>query len=168
MAFRLTRGERFAHVESAMAARADELDRVRERALELVQVDSDAYDAVSAAFRLPKGSEDEKAERGAAIQRAMLGALEVPLETMRVAIAGLRLAAEGAPESNPNTASDCASGAHALAAGLEGAAANVRINAKSLRDRSLAEARLAECSRLRDQALQLVRTLETALEPHLA
>jgi formiminotetrahydrofolate cyclodeaminase len=168
MAFRLTSGERFAEVESEMAARAAELDAVRARALELVQLDSDAYDSVGAAFRLPKGSEEQKAERSAAIQAAMLGALEVPLETMRIALAGLRLVAEGAPESNPNVASDCASGAQALAAGLEGAAANVRINAKSLRDRSLAAARLAECARLREQARQLLQEVEAAVEQHLA
>ena len=51
--------------------------------LDLVDKDSDAYDAVVAAYRLPKASDDEKAARRTEIQVAMKKAAETPLDTMR-------------------------------------------------------------------------------------
>ena len=131
MAFRFTSGEKFAEVEADMTRRAQALDEARSRALELVDLDAKAYDGVTAAYGLPKANEAEKTDRKAAIQAAMKHALEVPFETMQVAIGALRLAAEGAGAINKNLASDCAVGASCLAAAVEGAFLNVRINAGS-------------------------------------
>src|SRR5262245_16985547 len=54
MGYRFTSGEKFAAVEGAMAERAQKLDSVRQRALELVDADAGSYDAVTAAYGLPK------------------------------------------------------------------------------------------------------------------
>lgn len=158
MACRFTSGEKHAAVERAMAERALELDRLRGRALPLVDEDSAAYDAVSAAYKLPKATDEEKRARGAAVQAAVRGALEVPFATLEAARAALRVAAAAAGEVNPNLASDCATGAWCLRGAAEGAMLNVRINAASLADKALAAERLAAA----EEALREARGLAEA------
>jgi formiminotetrahydrofolate cyclodeaminase len=155
MAFALTSGEKFAAVAPYMDGRSKELAALADQALALVDRDASAFDAVSAAFRLPKASDAEKSARTAAIQDATRGALEVPLETMETAARALRLAAAGAADVNPNVASDLGSGAWALAAASEGAYLNVRTNASGIKDRASIDfqVRAAEALRAESQAL---------------
>lgn len=148
MAFRFTSGGKFAAVEAEMAGRVDQLEALRRRALELVDRDSAAYDAVTAAYKLPKSTDSEKSLRAEAVQKGLRGALEVPLETMRAARDALAIAAAGAVDINPNLASDCATGSWCLWSAAEAAALNVRINAGSIVDASYTSARLAECERI--------------------
>jgi formiminotetrahydrofolate cyclodeaminase len=96
--------------------------------------DADAYDAVMAAYRLPKVSDADKVARKAAIGSAMKGATEAPLETLRLAIEGLEAAETVAALGNPSAASDVGVGVGLLAAAAEGAAANVRSNLDGLAD----------------------------------
>jgi len=162
MAFRFTSGEKFKVVEAAMAARVERLAQVRGRALELVDRDSAAYDAVTAAYGLPKGTDAEKSARVEAVQKGLKGALEVPLETMRAAREALGLASEGAADINPNLASDCATGSWCLWSGAEAAALNVRINAGSIRDEGYARVRLAECDRILSECQALAESVRSA------
>ena len=168
MAFRFTTGEKHAAVEEAMMRRAEDLDRLRERALGLVDRDSVAYDAVAVAFKLPKGTGAEKAARVQGVQEALRGALEVPLETMQTALLALRLCAEGAPGLNPNLASDCAAGALCLGCAAEAAMLNVRINAASIQDKEYARARLAAATGIQEEARALAELARSALDRHLA
>ncbi|HEV8113456.1 MAG TPA: cyclodeaminase/cyclohydrolase family protein [Planctomycetota bacterium] len=167
MAFRFTSGPKYAAVEGAMGERASALEEIRVRAIELVDADSSSYDAVTAAYGLPKTTDAEKVRRTAAVQRALIGALEVPLETMGKAVAALRIAAAGAPDINKNLASDCATGSWCLWSAAEGAALNVKINAASLADRGLAEMRLAECERILREASALAESARTSAARHL-
>lgn len=155
MAYRFTSGEKYAAVEADMLRRAELLERARGRALELVDLDSQAYDDVTAAYALPKATEAEKADRKAAIQAALKHALEVPFETMQVALDGLRLAAEGAGAINRNLASDLTVGAGALALAVEGAFQNVQINAGSIADGDWTHKKLAACETIRTEVREL-------------
>ena len=94
----------------------------------LVDDDTAAYDAVVAGFRLPKGSDEEKASRKAAIAAAMERATEVPLRTAEACLVVLRASQEAAVHGNANALSDARTGAALAWAGLVGAAENVRIN----------------------------------------
>lgn len=167
MAYRFTSGDRYKAVQETMERRASELDVLRAKALSFVQADTDAYDRVTAAFAAPKSNDLEKAARTAAIQAAMKGALEVPLETMRAAAAVLQLAAEGAAAINPNLASDCGSGVACCLAGLEAAQANVSINAASIKDAEYVAARRAEAATLRAAAVRAAEQARAALAAHL-
>ena len=95
----------------------------------LVDEDAAAYDAVVAAYRLPKASEAEKARRGDAVTAAMRRATEVPLQTAESCLRVLETAREAADHGNPNARSDARTGAALAWAGLLGALENVRINA---------------------------------------
>jgi formiminotetrahydrofolate cyclodeaminase len=98
----------------------------------LVDEDTRAYDAVVAAYRLPKATDEEKAARRSAIEAAMTRATDVPLETAEACQVALRAAQEAAANGNPNALSDARTGGALAFAGLAGAAENVRINAPSL------------------------------------
>jgi formiminotetrahydrofolate cyclodeaminase len=100
----------------------------------LVEDDSDAFEVVLAAYRLPKASEAEKQSRQRAIAEATLRATEVPMDTAEACLVVLRAAAEAAARGNPSALSDVMTGAALAHAGLLGAAENVRINAGSLGD----------------------------------
>jgi methenyltetrahydrofolate cyclohydrolase len=168
MAFQFTSGEKYARVQALMAARAKGLDTLRPKALELVDRDSAAYDGVTAAYALPKASEEEKGRRAEAVQAALRAALEVPFETMQLALAALRIAAAGAPEINQNLASDCAVGSTCLANAVESAFLNVRINASSIRDPEYVGLRLGDCEGMRLEARDLLAVVQKAVERHLA
>jgi formiminotetrahydrofolate cyclodeaminase len=118
-----------------------ELAAVRERLLPLADAlercadhDSEAFNAVMAAYRLPKSSDEEKAARKAAITSGMRAATEAPLDTLRLAVEALESAETVATMGNPSAASDAGVGAGLLLAAANGAAANVRINLEGLAD----------------------------------
>lgn len=100
----------------------------------LVDRDADAYDLVVHAFRLPKGSDEEKAIRSARIQQAMQEATDAPLEVMRACSAALEHGAVVAALGNRNASSDVQVGLELLVAGVRGAKLNVEINLGSLKD----------------------------------
>jgi formiminotetrahydrofolate cyclodeaminase len=84
-------------------------------------------------MRLPKGTEEEKAARKAARDKALLFAAEVPLKTAELATSLAALSDQAAPHINPNAASDLLVAVLFAQAALAGAAANVRINIDSLK-----------------------------------
>ena len=77
-----------------------------ERMCALIDEDTEAFNRVSAAFKLPKDTDEDKAVRKAAIAEATLGATMVPLDTLHRAHDGLELAKMLIGKSNTNCASD--------------------------------------------------------------
>ncbi len=105
-----------------------------ERLRALVQEDTRAFDAVIAAYRLPKGTDEEKAARASAVAAAMAHATAVPLATAEACLVALKAAVEAAAHGNPNALSDARTGGALAWAGLAGASENVRINAASQKE----------------------------------
>jgi formiminotetrahydrofolate cyclodeaminase len=163
MAFRFSTGEKYAAVAAAMHERVAALESVRARALELVDADSASYDAVSAAYKLPKASAEEQARRRAAVQAALRHALELPYETMERALDALRIALTGVEGANRNLASDLEAGALCLWSAVEAAHGNVAINASSLDEREWADTRLRAAHAMRVEARTLLEELRGAL-----
>ena len=100
----------------------------------LIDDDSAAYDLVVGAFRMPKGTDEEKAARTAGIQRALTAATEAPLNVMRRCAEALALASVVDALGNQNASIDVAVARGLLSAGLSGARENVEINLASLKD----------------------------------
>lgn len=105
----------------------------------LIDRDSEAYELVVSAFRMPKATDEEKARRTAAIQDALRAATDAPLEVMRHCADGLRAAPVVSALGNPNAASDVAVAIGMLRAGLRGAEENVAINLGSVKDAEYVE-----------------------------
>ena len=114
--------------------------------LALVDEDTAAFNRIMDAFKLPKGTDEEKAARSAAIQDATLYATEVPLRTMKAAFEVFPLVKAMAETGNPNSVSDAGVGALAARSAVLGAYLNVKINAAGLKDRQKADAILAEAA----------------------
>jgi formiminotetrahydrofolate cyclodeaminase len=116
----------------------------------LIDRDSEAYDTVVEAYRLPKVTDDEKAARSARIQDAMRQAIEPPLDVMRACHRAIEDAAVIARLGNRNAWSDVKVGLELLGAGLRGARANVEINLGSVKDREYVGGVESEVARLVD------------------
>jgi len=125
---------------------AERGELIVEQMLHLVDEDTNSFNRIMDAFGLPKGSDEEKAARAAAIQDATLYATQVPLETMKTAFSAFDLLEAMASEGNPNSVSDAGVGALAVWSAIHGAWLNVKINAADLKDRAVAEALLAEAA----------------------
>ncbi len=107
---------------------------IAERLTDFVDRDSEAYDLVVSAYRLPKGTDDEKRARSARIQEALQYATDTPLEVMRACAAAIEQGDVVAQFGNRNASSDVEVGMELLAAGLRGARLNVDINLGSVKD----------------------------------
>jgi formiminotetrahydrofolate cyclodeaminase len=136
---------------------------LRDHVSELVEGDARAYDAVVAAYRLPKGTDQEKAARKAAVQSALRGAAEVPLDVMRACQAGLTAAIDVARHGNPSASSDIVVGLELLGAGLRGAALNVHANLGSIDEQGWVEGVQTEVLRLEAAAPLLAADVRAAL-----
>jgi len=123
--------------------------RLRAELLDLAETDSEAYDAVVRARRLPRETEPEVEARTNAMTEATREATRIPLGTAAAAAEVLELADRIAPIGNRNAISDVGVGAMLAAAAVRGAALNVRINVPYLaEDDPLAADASAELDRL--------------------
>lgn len=116
---------------SGLAVSAQEL---KDRLLRLADEDTAAFQAVMAAYRLPKDSEAAQAHRREAIQAALRLAAEKPFDVLCAAYQSYDLLETLAAEGNPNAATDAAVGALAAHAAIEGAALNVQVNLGQIED----------------------------------
>src|SRR2546425_3196305 len=116
---------------SKWAVKAQQL---KDELLTLVDEDTAAFNKVMDAFGLPKGSDEEKKARAAAIESATKYAAEIPFKVMETASKSYELLAEMAEKGNPNSISDVGVGICATRACIDGAALNVRINLAALQD----------------------------------
>ena len=106
--------------------------------LDAVDKDTDAFHMVAAAYKMPKGTAEEKSLRSKAIAEGTLEATKVPFHVMELAYEGLLTAELLAGRSNPNAASDLGVAALNLLACIKGAWLNVKINISGVKDRELA------------------------------
>ncbi len=134
---------------------ADQGQRIKDGLLALVDEDTAAFNAIMAAFGLPKGSDAEKAARTAAIQTATRRAIEVPFQVMRLSCDALPVAVAMAEKGNPNSVSDAGVGALCARAAVQGAYLNVRINVKGFADKAFAERVVREGAEIEKRALEL-------------
>lgn len=132
--------------------------------LERVDLDTEAFNGVMAAFKLPKGTDAEKAARTVAIQAGYIQAVQSPLAIAGECLSVLRLIVTLLGKSNTNAISDLGVAALEAHAGLEGAVMNVRINLPSIKDAGYVEethskldGMLGEGNSLKDQIYRYVK-----------
>lgn len=156
MVARLTAGRpKFAAVDATMQETIATADQLRSQLLTLATTDAAAFDAVMAAFRLPKDTDDQKHERQAAVQMAYQRATVVPLQTLAAAIEALALCVQVVELGNPNAITDAISGALLAEAAAQGAALNVQVNLTTIEDPSFVTATRAQLDSLLARASTL-------------
>jgi formiminotetrahydrofolate cyclodeaminase len=126
--------EKYRAVEPEMQEIRTKSEALRRRLLACIDEDVAAFDAYSAAAKLPKESEEQKAARSAAIQKALINAVEPPMNTVRACVEVLDLCRPVAEKGNLQAISDAGVGALMAEAGLRAAALNVMINLAWIKD----------------------------------
>ena len=112
---------------------------LKDRFVDVMDRDTEAFNVVSAAFGMPKETDEEKAARSAAIQKGLEGCTATPFEMMEIAVETLELTDSILGKSNDSAASDLGVSALSLRAAVQGAWLNVLINIGSLKNKELAE-----------------------------
>jgi formiminotetrahydrofolate cyclodeaminase len=125
---------KYAEVQSEVEAILAEVDQLSGRLAECVDADTEAFNKVMAAYKLPKAAESEKAARSEAIQEAMVYATNLPLEVASCCLKVLSMAVRVLTIGNSNAASDAAVAGLMAHAGLHGALYNVKINLSSIKE----------------------------------
>jgi len=145
--------EKYAAVEEEVRALLAQSERLRAELQLLTQADTEAYAEVSAAYKLPRDTDEEKAARAAAIEKALKTAAGVPLAATRACHAVLKVAAALVAKGNPNLITDVGVAAKFALAALECAVLNVEINLVSMKDQAFV-------SKVSDELKPLVRESE--------
>jgi formiminotetrahydrofolate cyclodeaminase len=136
--------EKFAAVEEEVRELLTRGEELRAELQRLTQADTEAYRVVSAAYKMPRETDGEKAARDQAIQEALKHAAQVPLATARACHEVLRIAAALVERGNPNLISDVGVAAKFALSGLECAVLNVEINLASIRDEEFVQGHIEE------------------------
>jgi glutamate formiminotransferase/formiminotetrahydrofolate cyclodeaminase len=156
--------KKYADVEPEMKALAAKAAELVAQLSALVSRDAVAYAAVSAAYKLPKDTDEQRKDRADAIERALLEASLVPLETARACAQVAEFAAVAAEDGNANALSDAGVAALLAEAAAKGAGYNVRINAQSMADRAAADALVKETLAVVARTSELAKTAAEIVE----
>lgn len=145
MVCRLSTGK--ANLEQFKGELADALVQATECStslMERVDLDTQAFNSVMAAFKLPKQTEEEKAKRAEAIQQGYREAIQSPRGIADDCLKVLHLTERLVGKTNPNALSDLGVASQQAYAGLVGAIMNVRINVPSIKDEAFKSKTLSE------------------------
>jgi glutamate formiminotransferase/formiminotetrahydrofolate cyclodeaminase len=141
------------------ASWAEKGKNYHDQLLQLIDQDTNAFNAIMAAYQLPKESEAEKKQRNEAIQAATRRAIEVPLRIMQISFQSMELIKEMAENGNPNSVSDAGVGALAARSAVLGAALNVKINSGNLKNKEFVLAVLEEVNDLEQKTVRLEKEI---------
>ncbi|MGE4276285.1 MAG: cyclodeaminase/cyclohydrolase family protein [Lawsonibacter sp.] len=155
--------KKYAEYQDLVVESQKKAEALKARFVDVMDRDTEAFNVVSAAFGMPKGTEEEKTVRSCAIQDGLKGCTKTPFEMMELAVETLELTASILGKSNDSAASDLGVSALSLRAAIQGAWLNVLINIGSLKDQELAadyrkkgEALLKRALPLADQIYETV------------
>lgn len=141
------------------------LESVKNELISLVDKDTEAFNLIMSAFRLPKETEEEKSIRKEAILNGTIEAIKVPYSIAEASLVALREISYVLEYGNINAASDIGVGAIMLYGGIEGSLLNVKINLPGLVDEEMihyynvnSENILKEAKILKETIIETVRT----------
>jgi formiminotetrahydrofolate cyclodeaminase len=137
--------------QASMTNLRQEVGRLRRKFLEAVDRDTAAYQRVMAAYRMPKGTEEEKKNRTEAIQDALKGACRVPLDVARDGFCLMDMLKTVVKNGNKNAVTDAAVGTLLARAAVRGAILNVRINLSGITDSAFTESMERDTSRIESE-----------------
>ncbi|MFK7808088.1 MAG: glutamate formimidoyltransferase [Saprospiraceae bacterium] len=138
---------------------AAEGQRLKDALLKMVDEDTNSFNAIIAAFRLPKGTSSEKETRKKAIQDATRYAIEVPYKVMELSLQIFDLAMAMVKIGNPNSVTDAGVGALCARAAIHGAYMNVKINTADLEDKKFVTRVLRDGKKLVTKANKLEKEI---------
>ena len=140
MVTNLTVGKKkYADVEEEILEIREKLEQKKQDLVRMVDEDAEAFEPLAKAYRMPKETEEEKAEKARVMEAALKEACSVPMEIMEKCCEAIELIVEFGAKGSKLAISDAGVGAAFCKAALKGASLNVYINTKSMADRAYAE-----------------------------
>ena len=121
-------------VKAKFVANFDELLKIKNELNDLIDRDSEAYNTVMAAYKLPKETDEEKAARSSEIQKSLKYAIQTPYDIVVLSGKAISLLGEILANGNQNAITDIGVGTMLLMVGLEGGILNVKVNLSSIKD----------------------------------
>ncbi|MBQ3390675.1 MAG: cyclodeaminase/cyclohydrolase family protein [Firmicutes bacterium] len=147
--------KKYKDVEEEILGLMERGEALMERLKELVSEDAEAFRPLSDAYRLPAGTEEEKAFKEAQIQRALPEAARVPMEIAKLSVEVIRLQETFAEKGSVLAVSDAGCGAAFARSALMSARLNVLINLKLMEEGPLKEAMRREIDGYTGEGLEL-------------
>ena len=149
MVCNLTLGKKaYADVQDEIGDLLAESEALRGQLTGLLEEDVKAYTGYSKAAKLPRGTDEEKAERQVVMQAALKVATDVPLSIAETAVKVMDLCMPAAEKGNKWAVSDAGVAVLMAEAALRSAALNVLINLGSLKDEAFVADRRAKLNSL--------------------
>lgn len=142
-------------IQEALIKTHESLKALESKVLDLVDRDTDAFNAIMECYRLPKETESDIKKRNKAIEQAMIRAIEVPEAIAEIALEALNKVDLLIHYGNQFALSDIGVGVLMLYAGLEGAALNMKINLANLTDEALKSSYMDKISMMLKQGSTL-------------
>ena len=127
--------KKYADVEAELRGLMERAQALRVRLLECIEADAKAFGPLAEAYKIPK----DAPEREEVMERCLRAAAAVPLEIFDLCCEAIALQQEFSEKGSPLVLSDAATGAVLCWGAMYGAAVNVKVNTKLMRDRAYAE-----------------------------
>ncbi|MFN0187638.1 MAG: glutamate formimidoyltransferase [Bacteroidia bacterium] len=138
---------------------AEKGQQFKKQLMHLVDEDTRAFNMILEAFKLPKGTDEEKAIRKEAVQAATKFAIEIPFQVMEVTLQSMQVMKAMVEKGNPNSITDAGVGALCARTAVLGAHMNVRINASGFSDKAYLEKILARAMKIEAEAVQVEKEI---------
>jgi glutamate formiminotransferase/formiminotetrahydrofolate cyclodeaminase len=146
---------------------AEKAQRIKDQLLSAVDEDTQAFNAVLEAIRLPKDTPEQQAARREAMEAGYKHATQVPLRTAQLCREALDLCLAAANAGNMAMMSDAGVGALVAYAGVKGAVYNVRINLPHIKDKNFVEAITTQLVTLLRESKEVGESVEREVEKNL-
>ena len=154
--------EKYADVQDRIAGLLEASEKTRGELQDLVQKDTEVYGVLAAAFKMPRGTDEEKAKRNEAVQSALMEATAVPFAIAEKCLEVAKLSEVAADIGNVNAVSDAGVAALLAESGAQCAALNVKINLNSIDDKDIVQEKweaikdiLSRAEKLREKVVKV-------------
>ncbi|MFW5898469.1 MAG: glutamate formimidoyltransferase [Candidatus Saliniplasma sp.] len=146
-----TGGRKTADIDPKLMPVAEEAQELKDKLLDAVDEDTNAFDKYMEAKKMPKSTEEERKKRKKAMDEGLKHAVEVPMETARDSAKVIDIAEKAAEYGKKGAVSDALVAAQMAYSGVVGGIANVKINLGDVDDQEYVESMLEECRRLQEE-----------------
>jgi len=156
--------EKYSKVEAEIKKVLKNSEKLRKKLTEFIDEDTNAFNDVIKAFKMPKDTKEKKEKRSKAIQEGYKKAAKIPLQTANTCYKIFDIAKIVAEKGNKNSITDAAVSALMARAGVQGAILNVRINLDSIKDKEFVRKISSEIQDLEtktnEKTLEILKIIE--------
>lgn len=159
--------KKYAEVQELAASVQAQALLMKDRFTAIIDLDTEAFNGVSAVFAMPRDTDEQKAARKAAMQEALKKCTDTPMEMMRLSLEGMKLIESICGKLNASAASDLGCAVLSLRSAVQGAWLNVLINVGGLDDAAFADNLRGKGQAIIDEILPLADRLYAAIQGSL-